>query len=359
TQFADARLAQNLPLLADFVLLVAGFIVARAHRDQLAASRRVGRYLFARTGRLLPIHAACLAAFLAVDQLVALVYGHRHGGEPSDYLATLALVQVFVGDAEIWNAPSWIVAVELHMSYLFAALCMTGFMAGPRGRAVVAGAVVAAIAVRMGAAGPISPAADLLLRGAAAFLLGSLLFSFVKAEEVTRCLRRAKKRAGGLLELWALASMGLFLALSPADLAPLAPVVFWYSLLIFVRKICSMGEALTAAPLQRLGDLSYSIILSHALLIHPLAGLVERLGEFGPAVATVLLPVYLILAIALAEVAFRAVELPTRKAMWTWADRAFPTAERDARAFAGDEQDAEPDASFGRRLFARFRGANG
>lgn len=345
--WGDAAFARNLSLLADFVLIIAGFIVARAHRDQLAASRRVGRFLFARTGRIFPLHAACLALFLATDLVVTFLNGRIHDGDAGDYLSTLFLTQIFLQPDTVWNAPSWIVAVELYMSYLFAALCIAGVMARPVGRAALVGAVVVATACRLAYFGELTPTIDLLLRGGTAFLLGALLHSFVVDDEVTRCIRRFKKRAGGWLELWALVSVGAFIAYAPPDWAPYAPFVFWYCLMIFVRKICATAEILITAPLQRLGDLSYSILLTHALLIHPLSSLQVAIGDLAPAVVTVLLPAYLILLIALAEIAFRAIELPTRRAMWSWADHAFPSAEREARSFQ--------QQGLSQRLTARLR----
>lgn len=332
--WADVDFVRNLSLLADFVLVIAGFIVSRAHRDQLVSSRRVGRFIFARTGRLLPLHVACLAVFLSIDALVSLAHGDYRAGAVGDYLATLFLVQIFVTETQIWNAPAWIVAVELHFSYLFALLSMGGVMTGKRGRGSLVAVLTLMMLTRYAFAGELSALPDLLMRGAIAFMTGALLYGIVANNNVTRVIRRAKKQSGAAVELWALSAVIAFLIFAPPSWAAFAPLVFGYCLLIFVRKFCSTAEVLTTPPLQRLGDLSYSILLTHSLLIHPIAGLTALLGSVAPAVVTVLLPAYLLALIALSEVMFRAVEAPTRRAMWAWADHAFPKAEQQARAFA-------------------------
>ncbi|MEM7522509.1 MAG: acyltransferase [Pseudomonadota bacterium] len=325
--WADIRAVGNLSLLADFVLVVAGFVVARAHRDQLTASRRVGRYLFARIGRLFPLHAACLAAFLAVDFMIIAAYGDPRAGGVADFLATLSLIHVFLDGAVVWNAPSWIIAVELHMSVLFAGLCMLGMMTRPLGRAAALILVGVALYARLSPSVAVSPVADLLLRGWVAYMLGAMLFSFVAIERVRKFMRRLKKKRGALFEAMALIQIPIFVIYAPAWLAPAAPIVCWFCLLVFVRRTSSVASLLSNSATQRLGDLSYAILLTHSLLIHPAAGLAASLGPDAAAAAvTVGTPIYLIALIVLAEVALRLVETPTRKAMWTWADRAFPPA---------------------------------
>lgn len=351
----EARIVANLGLLADFILVIAGFIVARAHREQLSDTRRVGRYLFARFGRHFPLHAGCLAIILLMDATARHFAGAAPAGDAPSFLSSLLLLHIFFEGANVWNAAAWVVAAEMWMSLAFGLMCVAGAFDVAARRILVFVAVCALIAARLVYGDAMPYAADMILRGATAFTMGALLQAFVAHRGVTIGLRKLKKRAGTTLELWGAASILAFIALAPAELAPIAPLVFAQCLLIFLRLKCGVSKALDRRAPQKLGQLSYAIILSHILVAAPIVAVGATLSASElQAVATLGAPMFLVLTLVLAETAHRLFDRPTRAAMSEWAQRVFPErpeydyeegAEDDAARIAlvvGDEHPASP-----------------
>ena len=342
SSWAEYDFIRNLQLSADFILVVAGFIVSRAHRDQLAESHRVGRYLFARFGRHFPLHAGALALVLLVDVVV------RQVGDPKDFLSSLLLLHPFAPGASAWNPAAWVVAAELWMSFLFAGVCMLGVMTTHLGRIATFLVVAGFVSIRMSYGAEALGVVDLALRGAAAFLLGALLQSFVALRGVTIALRKTKKAIGTGLEIYGVASILAFFVLAPPELAPIAPFVFASCLFIFLRLKCIVSEVLDAAWPQKLGELSYAIVLTHLILVAPLRdyALVAPANKVD-AVALVGAPLFIMVVIGLARCAHLVFDKPTRSAMSAWAERVFPERpeydyDDDGEGLTGAEAAREP-----------------
>ncbi len=338
TIWHDRWFAVNLLALADFILVIAGFIVARAHAVALRERRQIGRFTLSRLVRFMPLHLVCLALVLTVEMAVRGLVGQPLPEDVFGFLSSLLLMQLFVPQGLGWNAPAWIIAAELHMSILLAVLCAAGALATRRRRLVCLVILGGIVTCRIVLAGQIPPIADLLMRSVAAFMSGALVFFAINDHRISVGLRQLKKVWGGVVEAAVLAGSVLFVLIVPAPFDATAPGVFSCCLIVFLRRRAAFAVLLGQPLLQRFGNLSYPILLLHMALVTPFVILTEVLGRDHVAVpATLLTPVYFILLLWLSEQAVTYVEFPTRRAMWAWLDRRFPAQGRTAAQAAGPD----------------------
>jgi peptidoglycan/LPS O-acetylase OafA/YrhL len=120
-------------LMVDFFFVLSGFVMAAAYRDTMAGGMPLRRYAILRLGRVYPLHAAVLGAYLAFE-LGLWVFG-RTGAHvaftgdhsPGSLLLMAALLQGFAWpELTGWNTQSWSIAVEVWL-YLAIALLWRRF----------------------------------------------------------------------------------------------------------------------------------------------------------------------------------------------------------------------------------------
>jgi peptidoglycan/LPS O-acetylase OafA/YrhL len=325
TIWQDTRFAANLLVLADFVLVIAGFIVARAHAAALVEMREVGRFALSRVVRFAPLHVTCLGLYVIADTVGRVVVGQPVPNDLVGFLSSLLLLQLFIAEGLHWNNPAWIIAAEMQMSMLFAGLCMLGIMATRTRRLVVLGVVCSLVLVRVVYAEHLLPQADIVLRSAAAFLSGAQVFFAISAEPISVGLRKLKKHFGGTAEALFLAFSVFFVFVTPDPFHALAPGVFSCCLIVFLRRRAAFAIMLEQPLMQRFGDQSYPILLLHMVLVLPVLALTNQFGRDIVAMpATILTPVYFLLLMWLSGLAVNYIEFPTRRAMWSWLDKTFP-----------------------------------
>lgn len=320
-----AGIAARLDLFADFILLAAGFICARAHGPALSRHEGVARFLLSRVMRFLPLNAAVLSGLL----LIATVSGR--GVSPEEgrgFFASLAFIDILTPGVDGWTPAGWVMAAEVQLSALFAAFCLLGLFSGAMGRAAIFVAVLAAMVSR----GEGDPYADLLARVFAAFMLGALAQGVMASR--SEALRRVKARAGTGLEFWAVGSGLSFLALAPEAADAAAPAALLPALLFLMKRPGALARALRGKAPQALGRMTWPLMMAPALLLHPAAEFAASGGARAEAALLFATPAYLLALLALAVIARRWIEAPTQTAMWAWLDRTLPVRSRTEHARA-------------------------
>src|SRR6266851_1584941 len=105
---------QNAFLFVDFFFVLSGFVIASSYGDRLASGFPVSRFMFLRLGRLYPLHAAVLIAFIAIAT-------GKHFADPkyslSEFWISALLLQTWIpytpGEMNHWNPPSWSISAEI------------------------------------------------------------------------------------------------------------------------------------------------------------------------------------------------------------------------------------------------------
>jgi peptidoglycan/LPS O-acetylase OafA/YrhL len=332
-------------LFVDFFFVLSGFVIAASYGEALRRGFSLSAYLILRLGRIYPLHLFMLLAFVGLD-LALLVTGVRGsaGREPFTgirsllFLAeNLLLIQVFdpVG-LYSWNGPSWSIAAEM-WTYALTAVGLS--LLKERFRWVLAAIIVLspAILLMFGAEGLASRNLS-LVRCLFGFSIGMLAFDLHHRLHIGAEPRRGLATAAEAAALVLCAAAMSSIAYPPLQLA--CPFLFALVILALAREKGAASELLKSAPLRRLGALSYSIYMVHALVIvlgmkvlgfvgqwlrTPLVtdGMFDgRLADsIGGAGADLLALGFLALIVAVASVTWRFVELPFRTASRRLAER--------------------------------------
>lgn len=283
----------ELPLIAngwlfvDFFFVLSGFVLCRAYEGRLATPSDAGRFAFRRFGRVWPLHAVMLAAFVGMAVLQRDVGDEQHS--LSAIGTNLLLIHGLGMHSELtWNGPSWSISVEWVLYLIFAALAFV-----PNRRVAYAMLAMAGLAVLVFLApnGMESTFDFGMFRGLAGFFTGALI-----AHLPLRRLGTAAEVATTAMVV-AFVSLGLWLFL--------APLVFGLAVYVFAGSAGLLSRGLNARPLVKVGEWSYSIYMTHAALISAM----YMTGQISHPLAPV---AFVVILIAGSAVTFTLIERPAR-----------------------------------------------
>lgn len=269
----DSAAFVNLQACVDVFFVLSGFVLSHAYASRFGSSRDggFGRFVVKRIARLWPLHAAVLAAFLALE-LAKFAFGQVNpsfaldaqpfstGRTPTEFLTGLVFLQSFGLHPDVsWNGPSWSVAVEFYVSILFASLLPLA----PALRRIVFAALALFAGIALFAASPdnLFVSADWgVLRCAMGFFLGCVLYDL----RVHRPARLSMPATLETLCLIVLIALGLTVTPGPAQY--LFPAACAALILVLSFEQGPVSRALRTPVLQKLGLWSYSIYMIHTLL---------------------------------------------------------------------------------------------
>ncbi|MEP9368097.1 acyltransferase [Xanthobacter sp. VNH20] len=269
-----APIVSNAFLFVDFFFVLSGFVVCHAYRDRLGDAPSWRAFVVRRFGRLWPLHAAMLALFIGFIALVnVLPHPERFTFTlgPSEYSAIAIPIHALLLNAVdlhgmAWNAPSWSIGAEFYTYLLFGAVCVLALR-----RLSLAAAVL--VVASIGLLALVSPTymnstADFgLFRCVAGFFTGVIAYR-LHEKWGDRRLPLATAWEVGIVALVALfvirASHGPD-AVRALSLA--APLAFAAAVLVFAREQGAVSRLLRARPFAALGRWSYSIYMTHQLVL--------------------------------------------------------------------------------------------
>lgn len=337
----------HLDLAVEFFFVLSGFVIASAYGERLQRKGEIIPYMLRRIGRIMPLHWAMLFTLVAyaIVRVIAAappldIRAVFDGGvyDISAILTnTLMLHGIGFENHLTWNYPSWSVSAEM-WTYLVFALIWAVFAA----RSVwvaLALAIVCPVLVAAFPSDSLSPMT--LVRVVGGFAAGVVMrHAFTRVDPVlTPWIQRAKLATA--FELAALAGVAFYM-LSVGTLW-LAPFVFCGVVLIFALEAGGVSRLLRTAPMLTLGAISYSIYMTHAVLLMMLWGVVSgieantdlvltgevdggRLWGVTPLIGNGVAIGVIALVIAVSLATYRWIELPGQR----WGQRAAERWKRGA-----------------------------
>lgn len=321
-------------LLVDFFFVLSGFIMAHVYGSSFMESvsgTGFWRFMKARFARIYPLHLFTLAwAILLFGAITWLNFPldprEKTVFDVSAIPANLVLIHAMgFYPGYSWNGPSWTISVEWWMYVLFP------FLYGPVSRLPNWGRV-AVLAVLLGGYvglvygwnnAPGFPWVQSLnvppMMGGA---FARCVLSFSVGMVFYGLFRQAWGRswlANGYALLGFAGLMGLSMHLGWSDLVTVA--TFPFIILSAGYGSASVNAALTTKPMQRLGDLSFSIYLTNEIIFGTVR--VVRFGLTGsiqpPVLSTAQIwlwcVAWLVVVLVVSELTYRFIELPARKAL--------------------------------------------
>lgn len=328
-------------LFVDFFFVLSGFVITHAYIHRLNAAADGRNFLIRRLGRVWPLHAATLIAFIPLEIVKALAINSDTAAftgrfAPSSILSNLFLVHSLgVEHGLTWNIPSWSISAEFFAYVTFAALCLLARRTW----------LVTASAVALSAAGAfvVMGWSDQYIDTSFDFGYFRCLYGFFAGHVVYRLFQAARGTTlagllmgipiAGLLEGISLAAVIVFVATARGSaLSYASPLLFGLVVWVFAFQGGAFSRLLAMRPFQWLGARSYSVYMVHALVIalyqkavvvmqklsgQPMFveqmtdGAEDRLISFGAAWMMDLLALaYLGTVVAVASLTYRFVEMP-------------------------------------------------
>jgi peptidoglycan/LPS O-acetylase OafA/YrhL len=266
------ELIRNSYLFVDFFFVLSGFVIAWNYGTRLGTWSDVRQFLVLRVGRLYPLHIFMLALFVAWE-FAKLAIGRISPpgpqafvgeNQPDTILSNVFLVQsLHVNDSLSWNAPSWSISTELWAYVIFALVSVT-------------------LGLRHWMLALVALAAPLFLLSVTNtgmdvtydWGLVRCVFGFALGVACARLYRlrgdrpEGRSTAATLLECVALAAVVWFVAWAgKSNWSLLAPFVFAAAVLVFADERGWWSRQLQRPLFKWLGTLSYSIYLTHYLVV--------------------------------------------------------------------------------------------
>ncbi|MBE7941715.1 MULTISPECIES: acyltransferase [Ramlibacter] len=342
-------LVRNSYLFVDFFFVLSGFVIAWNYAHRLDGWPAVRRFMALRLGRVYPLHFFMLLCFVALETL-KLAAGYPQSAataftgenQPFAVLTNLLLLQSLgLHHSLTWNGPSWSISTEFWTYLLFA---LAALWLGLRNSLLVGIALIAPLALSHLSRSGMDTTYDWgLLRCVFGFALGVACERLYLAS-TTVAPGRAPSAGMTAVELATVAAVVLFVsAAGTSALSFMAPFVFAVAVLVFAREGGWVSRLLRWGPLHTLGLLSYSIYLTHFLLVLLLPAVVKRvLGQdlwtpmpladgawvmaFGrnDVQGTLLYALLLVATVAFSALTWRFVETPGREWTRRWLVRTKP-----------------------------------
>ena len=278
--FHGAPMLANSYLFVDFFFVLSGFVIAHAYGAKVNSKSDLAAFAVRRFGRLWPLAAAVLSAFVAVEvaKLVLVkVFGISTGAVPFDpegytplrTLASHLLLTTSLGiDQKLtWNGPDWSISAEFWTYLVFGSVALFGGRWRLAGFAAV-GLIAAALLVTQSSHGMDATYELGFVRCLYGFMIGQLVYA-LRHLTVPLISRGERDRVltATVLEIAAVGVVILYLSFATrGPVSYLAPFVFAIAVFIFSYEQGAVSRILTARPLRALGDWSYSIYMIHAFV---------------------------------------------------------------------------------------------
>lgn len=271
----------QLNVFVDFFFILSGFVIAAAYRDRMANPSDWLRFLRARVARLYPLHLLTLAASLSLVVAAAATGvkpNHPELFALSGLPANLSLTQAWgFLDHPSFNVPSWSISAEWFV-YLLTPLVFLAVARAPVGLALAAIVAFVAVMTFVRQAAGLGPWTE------AAYDFGAFraLPSFVLGVVIAFGLDRVAARVSVGPWIGALCFVGAVAALHFR-----AQFLVVWGLFAVTIASCALAEragrpGVMAAPLmRRLGDISYTLYMTHLLIATPVLFVVRRYGLAG------------------------------------------------------------------------------
>jgi peptidoglycan/LPS O-acetylase OafA/YrhL len=320
-------------LAMDFFLVLSGFIMAFKYHDHFrdAVRPNMADFLAKRVARVFPLHAFVMLVYLAVP-LTLYMTGREIDANQFGvytYFCKFLLIDLWTFDQiswKTWNVPSWTISAEL-MAYLLFPLVMFGFQK-----------------LRKQAVPFILLGACLLLAWNYHVRGGPTLGQWIGQLGLFRCLiefalgigvyllyRETRGVSARVYCFFTLAALAVYIALA------LSPIPnYWYVPVMFAALLFGMlgfdsfvHRFLELRPLVFLGDISYSVYLTHLLIAEVYFRVFVPAGQ--TLVSWWLIGGYIVTSLVFSTLTYRIVEKPSRRRVY-----ALLTGKRPAAATASD-----------------------
>ncbi len=269
--FSEFEFFRHADLFVEFFFVLSGFVMYHAYGTRTFDAQVLRRFVISRTFRLYPLHLVMLAVFIGLE--FGKLWAEHHGFSfndpaftgktaPHEILPNALLLQSWFGafNSLSFNTPAWSISIEY---YLYMMLAMVLLLMPRASGPVLALATLTAFVALYVDLDVIKP---FIWRGASCFFAGALTYRLYLRLEPT--LARIDDRLFfTVLELLCLLLVYRTLTHPGAHQGIIASLLFCGVVLVFAGERGDLSRLLHGRLFTRLGELSFSIYLTHAAVI--------------------------------------------------------------------------------------------
>nr|WP_295925471.1 acyltransferase [uncultured Dyadobacter sp.] len=297
TPILNNRFVENSDMFVDFFFVLSGFVIAYSYQF-LADWPQFRLFLKKRICRIYPLHLVMLLAFVGMEVAKNLLSPYIQVNNlinPANNVYTFFTSLFLINSTPIpgvhdvsWNIPSWSISAEMMAYLVFGSLVVLIHQSGQTGRRNLWYALM--IIVSLACLWPVSGSFQInysfdygFLRGILGFFTGVLCFNLFSNTHLS--VREWPPLLFSVVEIVSLALIGLCIyngeLMKPWG--AVFEVLFFLCIYTFAFQKGIVSKAMKSVGLlHRLGKYSYSIYMTHALLISLFNVLFIRILKFPP-----------------------------------------------------------------------------
>ncbi len=282
--FSELSFFRHADLFVEFFFVLSGFVMFHAYGSRPFSADILKRFVISRTFRLYPLHLVMLLVFIGLE--FGKLWAEHHGFSfndpaftgktaPSEILPNALLLQSWIGDFNSlsFNTPAWSISIEYYLYMVLGVL----LLAMPRycGQILALATLVsfAALYVELEAIKPF------IWRGASCFFAGALTYRvYQKLEPLISRFDDRPFFTG--LEVLCLLLVYRTLTHETPHQGIVASLLFCLAVLVFAGERGAVSQLLQRKGFTRLGELSFSIYLTHAAVIFAFTSAAVVLSKF-------------------------------------------------------------------------------
>jgi peptidoglycan/LPS O-acetylase OafA/YrhL len=275
---------RNSYIFVDFFFILSGFVMSHAYKQRILSGMGLRQFIVLRLARLYPLHLFTLLMWVPFVGIKYYMYLHGMSqNDPSSinnfrtFLQNLFLLQGFSSTTS-WNFPSWSIGVEFYTYLLFYIIIIASFRITAKVRyalyALIALFAYILMTMHQGEAFVL----ENFLRCVSEFFFGMLIFILYKHYPI----RSSRTIVATLLEALILALLFCFITVMQNKNEYVHYVILLFGMLIYLfssENIGLISKALETRALQHLGKISYSVYMTHALIVLLCYNILIRVGD--------------------------------------------------------------------------------
>jgi len=274
--FTELAFFRSAGLFVEFFFTLSGFVLCHSYAQHEFDLVRLRGFLISRFFRIFPLHLTLLLVFT--------LFAFAQGGfdllavaqSPvmrAEWLPNFLLLHAWLPQTDpfSFNGPAWSISVEFYIYLLFGLILFAVAQKRLVVFALIACACALCVLAQTGFVGKGG------FRGVTCFFLGALAYEAWRAT----LNWKIPPRVLHALEIAMLAGIYFCLTLQYEHRSFIASCFFALCIVLFAHEAGPVSRLLQSRPFVRLGHWSFSIYLTHYLLIHLLVQLVDWLDGPG------------------------------------------------------------------------------
>ncbi len=269
--FQNSFLIRNGTLMVDFFFVLSGFVISHAYSGTFDSWQAIAKFMWLRLARLYPLHVTMLCVFLGIElakYAAEVQFGLTANKKAfssntiSSFASNVFLVQSLgLHDRPTFNLPAWSISTEFYTYLLFS---VVSCIFKTRWAMLSAAIIIAAASFSLES----QEFERIFLRCVTGFFVGTVAYQIYGAIN-GRLLPTQSRTMSEAPVLLSLAATLLLLSHQSTSGMRVALLVAFACLIISIAFNTNslFSRLLTATPFVYLGQLSYSIYMTHSAVI--------------------------------------------------------------------------------------------